>query len=212
MPLPWLARRLSRTTHAQAKNLRRAGAECVRVPRYRAAAVWQVEVFSVCCWNMWLHPDCSRRRLPAGNMLARSASLAATQRCGNSSFFRLKPSGDVSMDRGDYDFARATIQKALKLACGQQFVASRVAAREQLPGGLRLDDERLCFAGPGAIDRHCFDAPRSASNVDLRPQIHKSQITCCYLSFVSYSSGFDFSTISDRTAVRALRTVSREKP
>src|SRR5215472_3893260 len=132
---------------------------------------------------MWLRPDCSRRRLPTSNMLSRPATPAASLRRGRFSFGR-KPSGDVSMDRGDYDFARATIQKALKLACGQQFVASRVAAREQLPGGLRLDDERLCFAGPGAIDRHCFDAPRSASNVDLRPQIHKSQITCCYLSFV----------------------------
>ena len=43
------------------------------------------------------------------------------------------------------DLTRAAIQKALKLARGQQFVPSRVAARQQLPGDLRLDNERLYF-------------------------------------------------------------------
>ena len=45
MPLPWLARRLSPTTLAQAKNLRRAGAECGRFPRTHAG-VRLVEVLS----------------------------------------------------------------------------------------------------------------------------------------------------------------------
>jgi hypothetical protein len=138
-------------------------------------------------------------------MLSRPATPAASLRRGRFSFGR-KPSGDMSVNRFDRDLAGSAVAKALKFARRKKLVTVRVAAREHLPGNLRLDDERHCFAGPSAIDRHCFGAPRSASNVDLRPQIK-----CCYLSFVAICR-YEFSTNFDMTVARALRTVSRENP
>jgi hypothetical protein len=109
-------------------------------------------------------------------MLARPATPSAGLRRGS---FGRKPSRDEPVNGGDYYFARATVAEALKFTRRYQFIATRVAAREQLPGDFRFDNEWSEFADPGAIDRH-FRAPRSASNVGLR-----QQTTCRYLSFVA---------------------------
>ena len=65
---------------------------------------------------------------------------------------------------------------------GARRAGGRVAARDQLPGDFRFDNEWSEFADPGAIDRH-FRAPRSASNVGLRQQMTMSLfVVCRYLS------------------------------
>ena len=64
-------------------------------------------------------------------------------------------SRDIVADRVYRDFARAPVEEGIKLSGADQFVASRVTAREHLPCDFRLDYQRAFPIGkPSAVNGH----------------------------------------------------------